>query len=97
LILPSVEEGLALVQAQALACGIPIIVSKNTGSEEMITSGKEGIILNELTTDDLIDAIIRLIKDDNLREYLAENALIKAKSINGWKNYANNVVKAYSN
>jgi glycosyltransferase involved in cell wall biosynthesis len=35
LILPSREEGLALVQAQALACGCPIIVSDRTGGDDL--------------------------------------------------------------
>lgn len=31
MVLPSIEEGLALVQAQALACGCPVICSTNSG------------------------------------------------------------------
>ena len=34
LVLPSIEEGLALVQAQAMACGCPVIATPNTGSED---------------------------------------------------------------
>ncbi|HEX5284573.1 MAG TPA: glycosyltransferase, partial [Bryocella sp.] len=33
LVLPSIEEGLALVQAQAMACGCPVLCSTNTGGE----------------------------------------------------------------
>jgi glycosyltransferase involved in cell wall biosynthesis len=35
-VLPSVEEGLALVQAQALACGLPLICTTNTGGEDLL-------------------------------------------------------------
>jgi glycosyltransferase involved in cell wall biosynthesis len=35
LVLPSVEEGLARVQAQAMACGVPVIATPNTGSEDL--------------------------------------------------------------
>ena len=32
LMLPSIEEGLALVQAQAMACELPVIATEATGS-----------------------------------------------------------------
>lgn len=35
-VMPSLEEGLALVQAQALACGIPLICTTNTGGEDLL-------------------------------------------------------------
>lgn len=34
-VLPSRQEGLALVQAQALACGLPIVCSDRTGGEDL--------------------------------------------------------------
>ena len=34
-ILPSREEGLALVQPQAIACGLPIVCSKYTGGKDI--------------------------------------------------------------
>jgi glycosyltransferase involved in cell wall biosynthesis len=35
-VMPSLEEGLALVQAQALGCGIPLICTTNTGGEDLL-------------------------------------------------------------
>ena len=35
-LLPSREEGLALVQAQAIACNLPIIGSKDSGVEDLL-------------------------------------------------------------
>lgn len=35
-VMPSVEEGLAYVQAQALACGLPLICTTNTGGEDLL-------------------------------------------------------------
>jgi glycosyltransferase involved in cell wall biosynthesis len=40
----SIEEGMAMVQMQALACGLPLICSPNTGGEDLLRlSGAEGI------------------------------------------------------
>ena len=45
-VLPSLEEGLALVQAQAMACGLPLICTTNTGGEDLISrNGVEGFVI----------------------------------------------------
>jgi glycosyltransferase involved in cell wall biosynthesis len=41
----SVEEGLALVLAQAMAMGLPVIATPNTGAEELIEDGVHGFIV----------------------------------------------------
>ena len=38
--MPSVEEGLSRQQAQAMACGVPVIATPNTGSEDLFGDGK---------------------------------------------------------
>jgi len=35
-VLASIEEGMAMVQAQALACGLPLICTENTGGEDLL-------------------------------------------------------------
>ena len=37
MVLPSIEEGLALVQAQAMACSCPVIATTNTGADDLFT------------------------------------------------------------
>ncbi len=45
LVLPSLVEGLSLVQLEAMACGIPIITTYNAGGTDIITDGVEGFII----------------------------------------------------
>ena len=45
LVLPSLVEGLALVQLEAMACGIPLITTPNTGGSDIVTDGVEGFIV----------------------------------------------------
>jgi glycosyltransferase involved in cell wall biosynthesis len=59
-VLPSRMEGLALVQAQALACGLPIVCSKNTGGRDLrnFLSDKKWIIeMEEMTVECLMKCI----------------------------------------
>jgi glycosyltransferase involved in cell wall biosynthesis len=41
-VMPSIEEGQAMVQAQALACGLPLICTTNTGGEDFLALDGEG-------------------------------------------------------
>jgi glycosyltransferase involved in cell wall biosynthesis len=39
--LPSIVEGRALVQQEAMACGLPLIVTPNAGGQDLIEEGKQ--------------------------------------------------------
>jgi glycosyltransferase involved in cell wall biosynthesis len=45
LVLPSIVEGRALVQQEAMACGLPLIVTPNSGGEDLIVEGKTGFLV----------------------------------------------------
>jgi glycosyltransferase involved in cell wall biosynthesis len=42
---PAYEDGYAYAPAEALACGIPVIVSEDTGMKELIDPGRNGLVL----------------------------------------------------
>lgn len=42
---PSYEEGFGYAPAEALACGVPVIVSADTGMKELIQDGARGLVL----------------------------------------------------
>ncbi len=87
LVLPSIEEGLALVQAQALACGCPVICSTNTGGEDLFSDGVEGFIVPVRDPTALADRMQRLADDPALQETMREAALNRVQSIGGWTDY----------
>jgi starch synthase len=76
-ILPSRTEGLAMVQAQAIACGLPLVCSKETGGSDLrsLLSDKKWIIELEDQSDE------EIIKSVN-------EALLLAKSQIGLRDYA---------
>jgi glycosyltransferase involved in cell wall biosynthesis len=45
LVLPSIVEGRALVQQEAMANGLPLIVTRNAGGEDLIVEGETGFLV----------------------------------------------------
>jgi glycosyltransferase involved in cell wall biosynthesis len=45
LVLPSIVEGRALVQQEAMACGLPLIVTRNAGGDDLIAEGETGFVV----------------------------------------------------
>lgn len=72
---PSMEDTFAQPPAEAMACGLPVIVSAANGASEIITDGLDGMILREPTDAATLAAMIqRLYEDPSLRTRLGENA-----------------------
>jgi glycosyltransferase involved in cell wall biosynthesis len=95
LVLPSVEEGLALVQAQAMACGVPVVATTSTGAEDLFTDGREGFIVAARDPDALTERLERLRADPDLRAEMGRAALRRARALKGWSVYADGVLDVY--
>ncbi len=77
---PSLEDTFALPPAEAMACGLPVIVSSTAGVSEMVTDGVDGLVLgNPADARGLASMIDRLHKDREFRSRLGENAARTAR------------------
>lgn len=95
LVLPSIEDGFGLVQAQAMACGLPVISTINTGAEDLFTDGKEGFILPIRDSDAIREKVLLLYENKLLRQQMSETALERVQSLGGWNSYGQNIVDCY--
>jgi alpha-maltose-1-phosphate synthase len=87
LVLPSIEEGLALVQGQAMACGCPVLATTATGAEDLFTDGHEGYIVPDRDVDALTQRMQQIADDPALQRKLSEAALLRVKTLGGWDQY----------
>jgi glycosyltransferase involved in cell wall biosynthesis len=72
---PSLEDTFALPAAEAMACGLPVIVSARAGASALITEGTDGLILNDPTDAQSLATLIRsLFEAPELRRRLGANA-----------------------
>jgi glycosyltransferase involved in cell wall biosynthesis len=87
MVLPSIEEGLALVQGQAMACGCPVLASTNTGSEDLFADGVEGFIVPIRSPETLREKLQQLADDPALQRHMSEAALLRVRHLGGWTDY----------
>lgn len=87
MVLPSIQEGLALVQAQALACGCPVIASRHSGALDLFQDGVEGYIVPIRSADAIAARLQQLADDPALRQGLRAGALRRVRSLGGWQQY----------
>lgn len=93
MVLPSLEEGLALVQGEAMACGCPILATPNTGSEDLFTNGKEGFIVPPQDEAAIRDRLQQLADDPQLQQQMRLAALQRVQHLGGWDDYGNRWVR----
>lgn len=87
LVLPSLEEGLAMVQAQAMACGCPVIATTNTGASNLYSDCVEGYIVPIRNPDALTEKMQKLADNPDIQHEMSIAALEKVHSIGGWSEY----------
>lgn len=89
---PSRHEGFSLVCMEALSSGLPLIVSKYSGTNEIITNKKNGIVIGNLDPKRYARAIEYLLDKQNDKIGCAS---IKLASKYSWKNVSKTYVKFY--
>ena len=87
LVLPSIEEGLALVQSQAMAAGCPILATPETGAEDLFSDGVEGLLVPSRDVESLLSGMQRIADDALLQKRMGAAAQDRVKSLGGWDHY----------
>ena len=76
---PSLEDSFNLPVLEAMACGLPVVVSRQAGISDYIADGVDGILLHEPEDSRaLAGALSLLLQQPELRLSLGENAARKA-------------------
>ena len=70
---PSYVESFGIVITEALALGVPCVVTKSLGVMDFLADGKNAL-LAEQDPNDLAEKVLRLITDTALRAHLKDNA-----------------------
>jgi glycosyltransferase involved in cell wall biosynthesis len=90
-VLPSIVEGRALVQQEALSCGLPIIVTPNAGGTDLVDEGKTGHLVPIRSPEKIAEAISMLIRKSAEKNEIQKWCQTKA-SFYTWSNYAQKII-----
>jgi UDP-glucose:(heptosyl)LPS alpha-1,3-glucosyltransferase len=94
---PSLEDSFNLPALEAMACGLPVIVSKNTGISEYLRDGENGIVLRDASDPrELADALRRIARDRELAAALGAKATAAAAEFS-WDRHAQAVLQLLRN
>lgn len=90
---PSIVEGFLLTGLQAMACGLPVIVSTNTFASDVITDGQDGLIVPIRDMEAIVDRLRLLHANPDLRAAIGQRARARALDFT-WERYGDRVVAA---
>ncbi|WP_318271902.1 glycosyltransferase family 4 protein [Microbispora triticiradicis] len=78
-VLSSRHEGMPMVILEAMSKGLPVVsYDCPTGPKEMVSHGRDGLLVKPQKIHALADAICTLIEDEDLRREMGANALATA-------------------
>ncbi len=94
-VLPSLEEGFARVIVEAMAAGLPIVASYESGASTVVRDGVEGFIIRPRDPEQIADAMLKLARDPALNRRMGEAARRKGAERNDWQDYGDRLLAEY--
>ena len=73
-VLPSLEDSFGKVIVEAMACGLPAIVTTNTAAEDVVSEGKDGFIVPIRDVEALKEKILYLYENQSICKEMGRRA-----------------------
>lgn len=86
-VLPSLSDGFGMVVPQALACGLPVILTENTGARDIITNYVNGFIIPSGQFNELKKKIVYFYENEDKTKKMSINAINSVSKGLEWNDY----------
>jgi len=93
-VLPSVADAQPLVVLEAMACGLPVIVTENCGSTDFVRDGIDGFVIPIRDVEALKDRLLFLYKDEAKRRQMGDQARTRVQEFT-WEQYGRRLIEVY--
>ncbi|MFC1962411.1 glycosyltransferase family 4 protein [Chloroflexota bacterium] len=95
-VIPSLFEPLGIVTIEAMACGIPVIGTNVDGIPDIVEDGKNGILVPPGDDEQIAEALMTLLSDEDTRNKLAQEGLETVKQKFLWETVLMRIEDLYS-
>lgn len=93
-VLPSLADSWGLVTAEAMASGLPVIVTRNAGSSEMVRNGTDGFVIPARNPSAIAEKIKFLYEHPTVRIEMSMHARSRVKEFT-WRQYQRHLLDVY--
>ncbi|MFO1477290.1 MAG: glycosyltransferase family 4 protein [Verrucomicrobiota bacterium] len=94
-VFPSIEEGFARVIAEAMASGLPVIATHQSGASTVVEDGREGRIIRERSPDAVLEAMREMVRDRECCAVRGRAAAARIAAGGSWGHYADRLLSIY--
>ncbi len=88
----SLYEGFGFPPLEAMACGAPVIASNTSSLPEVV--GDAGILVNPTSVKEIVEALLAVLENQDLREKLRQQGLRRAREFT-WNRTAHQTLAVY--
>ena len=81
---------------EAVACGLPIIISKTAGSHEVLTDHENALFIEPKNPQDIADRVTELLENPQLFIKISEAGNTFVRGNFSWQKYADNVMNIFT-
>ena len=95
LLLPTPYDAFAMVVTEAMACGLPVVVSREAGACELITDQVNGLVLNDATSVEELAGHMRFLESDRESAAALGSAARSTVEALSWDEVAGRTIRVY--
>lgn len=94
-VLPSLTDSFGMVSLEAMACGVPVIVTENTGSNDAVCDGENGFIIPIRDSEAIKKKLLWLYHHPDIRLEMGKSAYRRSCDYT-WDAYGQRLIAVYN-